>query len=559
MNKLKVSKLRRLKKVSTSHRVDTSEDTVMDDVSKQEEIIANIDADKDVTLKDVAVVAKEVEDDELEPTELQEIVTTAKLMIKVVTVTSATITTATTPITAATLTTDPSAARRRKGVVIGVPEETVTPSIIIHFELKSKDKGKWILVKEPKPIKKNMAGFKMDYFKGLSYDDIRPIFEKYFNSNVAFLEKTKEQLEKEESIALKRKTKSQAKKATKKQKLDEEVPVVDYEIYTENKKPYYKIIRADESPQLFLSFLSILRNFDREDLEVIWQLVKERFASSKPKNFLDDFLLTTLTYMFEKPDNQAQVWNNQRTVHGLAKRGYPLTRFTLDQLLKNVRLEVKEESEVSLELLKFIRQQQQEGFRPETGLGYDSQMNKSDLNDVHGNESQVIGNSLIDSHESVGEDNQVNDRFKKSERYHAVPPSYTRNYMPPRADLSFVGLDDPVFKSKESDSEDENVVEKTVVKKTVKLSLEKIKFVNTRNTTIENESKAEKPRKLRQSPRVNTTRPKAVINLVRMNQVNDVKASACWVWRPIKPNSASITLKRYDYVDVRGRSKSEMA
>nr|GEY01954.1 hypothetical protein [Tanacetum cinerariifolium] len=44
-----------------------------------------------------------------------------------------------------------------------------------------------------------------------------------------------------------------------------------------------------------------------------------------------------------------------------------------------------------------------------------SQMNKSDLNDVHVNESQVIGNSLIDSHESDGEDNQVNDRFKKND------------------------------------------------------------------------------------------------------------------------------------------------
>nr|GEY83021.1 integrase, catalytic region, zinc finger, CCHC-type, peptidase aspartic, catalytic [Tanacetum cinerariifolium] len=124
----------------------------------------------------------------------------------------------------------------------------------------------------------------------------------------------------------------------------------------------------------------VCRNFDREDLEVLWELVKERFASSKPKNFSDDFLLTTLTYMFEKPDVQAQVWKNQRTVHGLVKvkswrllescgvyiitftstqmillveRRYLLSRFTLDQMPNNVRLEVKEESEVSLELLRF--------------------------------------------------------------------------------------------------------------------------------------------------------------------------------------------------------------
>nr|GEW37770.1 transposase, Ptta/En/Spm, transposase, Tnp1/En/Spm-like protein [Tanacetum cinerariifolium] len=104
-------------------------------------------------------------------------------------------------------------------------------------------------------------------------------------------DKSKEQLEEEASRALKRASESQAEKAAKKR---------------ENNKPYYKIIRADGSSQLFLSFLSLLRNSDREDLEVLWQRVKERFASSKPKNFSDDFLLTTLTYMFEKPDVQAQ-------------------------------------------------------------------------------------------------------------------------------------------------------------------------------------------------------------------------------------------------------------
>nr|GEW70295.1 DNA-directed DNA polymerase [Tanacetum cinerariifolium] len=166
------------------------------------------------------------------------------------------------------------------------------------------------------------------------------------------------------------------------------------------------------------------------------------------------------------------------------------------------------------------------------------------------------------------------------------------NYLPSRADLSFARLDDSVFKfviseiitsvnetetstsktSKEtlekpktvrpsapiikeweSDTEDENVVEKIKLKKTVKPKLEKIEFVNAMNTTVENERKAETPRKLRQSPM------EAVINAVRMNWVNDVKASACWVWKPIKPNSASITLKRYDYVDVRGRSRFVMA
>ncbi|GJV82505.1 hypothetical protein Tco_1522403 [Tanacetum coccineum] len=66
---------------------------------------------------------------------------------------------------------------------------------------------------------------------------------------------------------------------------------------------------------------------------------------------------------------------------------------------------------------------------------------------------------------------------------------------------------------------------------------------------------------------VNTARPKAVLNVVKGNQVNVVKASACWVWKPktkvidhvSKHNNASITLKKFDYIDAQGRSKSVMA
>nr|GEY58479.1 hypothetical protein [Tanacetum cinerariifolium] len=49
---------------------------------------------------------------------------------------------------------------------------------------------------------KNVAGFRLDYFKGMSYDDIHPIFEAKFNLNVDFLLKNKEQMEEEESRAL---------------------------------------------------------------------------------------------------------------------------------------------------------------------------------------------------------------------------------------------------------------------------------------------------------------------------------------------------------------------
>nr|GEU35246.1 retrovirus-related Pol polyprotein from transposon TNT 1-94 [Tanacetum cinerariifolium] len=304
-------------------------------------IISSMDADVDVTLKDVAKIVKEVavyaeieeSDDKIERAELKEVVevvTTAKLMTEVVTAASATITAAAPTLTTAaalTVTTAPSVARRRKGIVIRHPEKTATPSTIIHSEAKSKDKGKGILRKEKedndlmryqalkkKPQTKaqarknmmiylrNMAVFKMDYFKGMKYDDIRPIFEKYFNSNVAFLEKTKEQMDEEDSRALKRANESQAEKAAKKQKLDEEVAELN-------------------------RHLQIVPN-DKDDV------------------------YTEATPLARKMILQVE-------------RRYPLLRFTLDQRLNNVRLEVEEESEVSLRLLRFVRQQQQEGFRPE--------------------------------------------------------------------------------------------------------------------------------------------------------------------------------------------------
>nr|GFD15018.1 hypothetical protein [Tanacetum cinerariifolium] len=165
-----------------------------------------------------------MQEDETEPAEVQEVVdvvTTAKLITEVVTAASETITAASITITAAeaqvldvTLTAAPARviaapSRRKKGVVIRDPQEESTTSTIIPDEAtKSKDKGNGILAelnkninwdeaidhvnkkaKEDNVVKryqamkrkphteaqarknmmvylKNVAGFKMDYFKG---------------------------------------------------------------------------------------------------------------------------------------------------------------------------------------------------------------------------------------------------------------------------------------------------------------------------------------------------------------------------------------------------------
>nr|GEW46462.1 hypothetical protein [Tanacetum cinerariifolium] len=141
----------------------------------------------------------------------------------------------------------------RRGVIIQEPEETTTTTNV-QPNVQAKEKGKAILIEEPKPLKrqvqikldeevarqlqaelnadinwndvieqvkrnerlndtimkyqtlkrkpltqaqarrnmivylKNMAGFKMDYFKGMTYDEIRPLFENHYNYNQTFLD-----------------------------------------------------------------------------------------------------------------------------------------------------------------------------------------------------------------------------------------------------------------------------------------------------------------------------------------------------------------------------------
>nr|GFA56184.1 hypothetical protein [Tanacetum cinerariifolium] len=74
--------------------------------------------------------------------------------------------------------------------------------------------------------------------------------------------------------------------------------------------------------------------------------------------------------------------------------------------------------------------------KDKTGLGYDSQLNKRDLN----NKSDVF-ESACDSivNGSEKDNNHANDMYKAGEGYHAVSPPYTGNFMPPRPDLSFSG------------------------------------------------------------------------------------------------------------------------
>ncbi|GJW08045.1 putative ribonuclease H-like domain-containing protein, partial [Tanacetum coccineum] len=46
---------------------------------------------------------------------------------------------------------------------------------------------------------------------------------------------------------------------------------------------YYQIIRADESSKRYSSMIQMLRDFDKEDLETLWKLVKVKHGSTRPE------------------------------------------------------------------------------------------------------------------------------------------------------------------------------------------------------------------------------------------------------------------------------------
>nr|GEW14947.1 hypothetical protein [Tanacetum cinerariifolium] len=361
-NKVKTIKLRRLRKVGTSQRIESLDVTIMEDVSNQGRMIDESNKDEGAELMnekdeketekvrvnpddakvegrqadiyhidmDHATKVLSMQEDEPEIQEAVEVVTIAKLITEVVAAVSKTVS------VAAVVQADIPATQVNVVVVV----TTAAP-------VKSKDKGKGIMVEEPKQMKKKkqveldeayarklqeelnqdidwevamdhvkqkpkenpyVQRFTLDYFKGMYYDDIRPIFKAKFNANMEFLLKSKEQMEEEESRAIAIINETPAQITAKRRRLNKEaedveelkqhleivpdedddvyieatplarkVPVVDYQIIHVNNKPRYNIIRATDIHHLYTSFITMLKNFDRDELETLWSIVKESF------------------------------------------------------------------------------------------------------------------------------------------------------------------------------------------------------------------------------------------------------------------------------------------
>nr|GEU45141.1 hypothetical protein [Tanacetum cinerariifolium] len=164
--------------------------------------------------------------------------------------------------------------------------------------------------------------------------------------------------------------------------------IVDYKIYREGKKSYFKIIRADGNSQNYLTFGTMFKNFNREDLEVLRSIVKKRFKKTKPVDDMDNLLFQTLKTMFD-PHVEDIIWKYQQGVvkvnywkhfdscgvycvttktmvyYLLVEKMYPCTNSTLHQLWSDVRLQVDYEMEMAYDLLRLIRRQINKGYKPE--------------------------------------------------------------------------------------------------------------------------------------------------------------------------------------------------
>nr|GEU70165.1 hypothetical protein [Tanacetum cinerariifolium] len=91
--------------------------------------------------------------------------------------------------------------------------------------------------------------------------------------------------------------------------------IIDYKIHKEGKKNYFKIIRADGNSQVYQTFEKMFKNFNKEDVEVLWVIVKTRFKKEKPVDDMDNLLFRTLKTMFEQYVEDT-IWTYQQ---GLAK------------------------------------------------------------------------------------------------------------------------------------------------------------------------------------------------------------------------------------------------
>ncbi|GJX17869.1 reverse transcriptase domain-containing protein [Tanacetum coccineum] len=136
---------------------------------------------------------------------------------------------------------------------------------------------------------------------------------------------------------------------------------------------YYQVFRGDGSSKNYKVLSEMLEDFDRQDVEELYRLVKERYSASRPEGY-DLMLWGDLHTLFE-PDEDDEIWKSQHeynviswslydfcgihillmqngiAIHMLTEKKYPLSQEMISKMLKK-KLEVDHESSQAFELLR---------------------------------------------------------------------------------------------------------------------------------------------------------------------------------------------------------------
>ncbi|GJS11782.1 hypothetical protein Tco_0368578 [Tanacetum coccineum] len=141
--------------------------------------------------------------------------------------------------------------------------------------------------------------------------------------------------------------------------------------------PVEEIIRIGNHTEAYQFFEDMLKVFNREDLVMLWSLVKERFSSIEPTDNKERTLWVELKRLFE-PDANDELWKLQRYMHDplkwrlydtcevhhvsterghdifmLVEEDYPLLKGVLMLMLVN-KLLVDQPSEMAKKLIRKI-------------------------------------------------------------------------------------------------------------------------------------------------------------------------------------------------------------
>ncbi|GJR46462.1 hypothetical protein Tco_1314565 [Tanacetum coccineum] len=166
---------------------------------------------------------------------------------------------------------------------------------------------------------KNIAGFTHNQLKNKSFDEVQKAFDNTISWIDSFVHVDSEVVKGSKDRVEGSETRAEGNDRDDVNidvtPLSVKIPIVDYKIYQEGKKSFFQIIRADSKTQMYRTFSKMIKNFDREDLEVLWKIVKARFKKTELVNYIDTFLHLNLETMFEHHVEDS-IWKNQQ---GLVK------------------------------------------------------------------------------------------------------------------------------------------------------------------------------------------------------------------------------------------------